>query len=195
MRRLSSYDLSLIACEHVRGRSDAAIGALLDPPRDRSTVRKARSRASGRELIRAERHRQSSAARSAAYRQRKKEQQEQAEKVERGYAPHPSDSLARGNQNRYPHISANGYLITSNVCYPRRATRADYPALPATTAHPTRRRSRLRARPRLPRTRPPRARPRAQRSENRAARHPAGHLSRIQPGFDHFRLLRSSLRG
>src|SRR5712691_8764494 len=126
MRRLSSYDLSLIACEHVRGRSDAAIGALLDPPRDRSTVRKARSRASGRELIRAERHRQSSAARSAAYRQRKKERQEQAERVERGYAPHPSDSLARGNQNRYPHISANGYLITSNVCYPRRATRADY---------------------------------------------------------------------
>lgn len=126
MRRLSSYDLSVIAREHVRGRSDGGIGDMLDPPRDRSTVRKARLRASVREMIRDERRRHSSAARSAAYRQRKKEKEEHAEKVERGLALHPPDSLARGNQKRYPHISESGYLITSNVGFPRRATRADY---------------------------------------------------------------------
>lgn len=128
MQRLTSYDLSVIARGHVAGRSDAVIGARLDPPRDRSTVRKARARPVVQTMIRDERRRQSSAARSAAYRQRKKEKEEQAEKLERGYAAYPPDSLARGNQNRYPHISETGYLITSNVWYPppRRATRADY---------------------------------------------------------------------
>jgi hypothetical protein len=123
VQRLTSYDLSVIARGHVAGRSDAVIGARLDPPRDRSTVRKARARPVVQTMIRDERRRQSSAARSAAYRQRKKEKEEQAEKLERGYAAYPPDSLARGNQNRYPHISETGYLITSNVWYPPLAAR------------------------------------------------------------------------
>jgi len=75
-RRLRREDLQVIAYRHVRGASDGEIARELGV--DRSSVRGARKRPAGLELIAAERKREAKRAESQRYRDRKKQQRELA---------------------------------------------------------------------------------------------------------------------
>ena len=75
-RRLRREDLELIAYRHVRGASDGEISRELGV--DRSSVRRARKRPAGLELIAAEQKREAKRAESQRYRDRKRQQRELA---------------------------------------------------------------------------------------------------------------------
>ena len=75
-RRLTRADLEVIAHRHLAGASDGAIARELGV--DRSSVRRARTRSAGLELIAAERKREAKRAESQRYRARKKQERELA---------------------------------------------------------------------------------------------------------------------
>jgi hypothetical protein len=75
-RRLTRTDLAVIARRHLAGASDGAIACELGV--DRSSVRRARKRPAGLELIAAERKREAKRAESHRYRARKKQERERA---------------------------------------------------------------------------------------------------------------------
>jgi hypothetical protein len=120
---LTASDLAIIAREHVAGKSDAVIGAMLDPPVERSTVRKARGRRAMQPLIAKERRLKLDREKSARYRERKAAAAE-AERVEGGDGPpQPATSLelqAAADQTSQPEIVDRQAAAAAAACYVER---------------------------------------------------------------------------